>query len=214
MNFTRDLSLGSFGKDVYDLQIALELLGYGDFVPIGVFGPKTLNAVIKFQISNNITPVAGYFGPKTRTKMFEILSKKKREVIYATAISCLGVDVTPDDIVSDEYDCADTVTTIVKRALGAFPEGSISTYSMYRSLLTSTSFIRVDTPLEGDILISPTGYGNGKLSNGHVSIMGKEGKIMSNSSSTGLFTQNYTLETWRNRYVDIGGYPMMYFRAK
>ena len=31
------------------------------------FGSLTQAALIKFQKANNITPAAGYFGPKTRT---------------------------------------------------------------------------------------------------------------------------------------------------
>lgn len=70
----RDLSLGSQGDDVKTLQIILNLMGY-TVSPSGFgspnnesdyFGEKTKQAVIKFQIVNNITPAEGYFGPKTR----------------------------------------------------------------------------------------------------------------------------------------------------
>lgn len=209
--FIKDLKTGSVGKEVFGLQIFLEKFGYGDFVPTGIFGPKTLVAVMKFQADYKI-PNTGYVGILTRTKLNELISQNKREAIYIEAVSCLNIDVSPEDVVPDEYDCANSVTIIVKNALGSFPEGSISTYFMYRALLASNGFMRVDSPLPGDIIISPTGYGNGKLSNGHVGLVGEDEKVMSNSSDTGLFTENYTLKTWKKRYVDIGGYPLVYFR--
>lgn len=214
MKFTRDLSLGSIGKDVFFLQQCLELLGYDKFIPTGWFLNKTYNAVIKFQIQNQITPAAGYFGIKSRTKMAKILSDINREKIYGAAMSCLGSDVSPDDKVSDEVDCANTVSIILTKALGSFKEASISTYTLYRNLSNSEDFERVDSPLEGDIVISPTGYQGygGKLSNGHVGIVGQRTLIMSNTSATGKFENNYTLQSWRDRYVGLGTYPMVYFR--
>jgi len=35
----------------------------------------------------------------------------------------------------------------------------------------------------------------------------------SNNSATGLFEENFTLETWKKRYVDNGGFPMLFFSA-
>ena len=83
---------------------------------------------------------------------------------------------------------------------------------MYKSLNASSLFIKIDRPEEGDIIISPTGFGNGNLPNGHVGIVSKDGMVMSNDSATGVFTENYTMDTWKARYRDIGGYPVYYFR--
>jgi hypothetical protein len=35
---------------------------------------------------------------------------------------------------------------------------------------------------------------------------------MSNSSATGLWTNNYTITSWVARYRDKGGYPIYFFR--
>jgi hypothetical protein len=35
---------------------------------------------------------------------------------------------------------------------------------------------------------------------------------MSNNSDTGRWDIHYTLATWKARYVDIGGFPLVYFR--
>ena len=72
--FNNDLKLGMTNPDVLELQkylnangftIALTGLGsVGNESPY--FGEKTKEALIKFQIANNLTPALGYFGSKTR----------------------------------------------------------------------------------------------------------------------------------------------------
>lgn len=79
--FTRDLTLNSIGSDVKELQKYLNLKGFivsntGAGSPgneTEYFGPATQSALIKYQISQNISPAVGYFGPVTRG----ILSKNK-----------------------------------------------------------------------------------------------------------------------------------------
>ena len=72
--FSRDLTVGSRGEDVRNLQ---KLLNSNDFIitPSGdgspgresdYFGNLTQKALVRFQIANNISPAIGYFGPKTR----------------------------------------------------------------------------------------------------------------------------------------------------
>lgn len=72
--FTRDLETGMIGDDVKALQQYLNSKGF-TVAEIGPgsagnettkFGAGTRAALIKFQKANNITPAAGYFGPKTR----------------------------------------------------------------------------------------------------------------------------------------------------
>lgn len=67
--FTRDLTLGSEGDDVTRLQTILHTQGYLTVSPTGYFGNLTLQALIKYQKANNITPALGYFGPLTRTQL-------------------------------------------------------------------------------------------------------------------------------------------------
>lgn len=144
-----------------------------------------------------------------------------RLILYAEALKCLGKDASPNDVVPDEVGCAESVSDIIIDAFGihAGIAFSVSTYLLYQELSASKGFTRVDVPLEGDIIISPTGFGNGTLPNGHVGIVGQinntildSSLIMSNTSATGLFTQNYTIGTWKARYQQIGGYPVVFFR--
>ena len=73
-SFTRDLTIGSRGEDVRQLQIYLNNNGF-PIVSSGdgskgkettYFGPATQKALIKFQQAKKITPAAGYFGSKSR----------------------------------------------------------------------------------------------------------------------------------------------------
>lgn len=137
-----------------------------------------------------------------------------RLILFAVAVKCLGTDASPNDVAPDEYGCAETVYDVLQRAFPlnvGFPF-TVSTYTLYNAIRASKQYIKVDQPLEGDIVISPTGYGNGNLPNGHVGIKGEKDLIMSNNSNTGKFEENYTLDGWKLRYVDKGGYPMLYFR--
>ncbi len=72
------------------------------------------------------------------------------------------------------------------------------------------------TPSEvvpGTIIISPTGLGtNPQMPHGHVGIVSSDGKIMSNTSATGLWMENYDLVSWHERYAVGGGYPVKFFK--
>ncbi len=74
ISFDRDLTVGSRGVDVESLQNFLtEQRAYSGPVT-GYFGNLTKEGVRKFQENNSITPVAGYFGPKTRALANQKLS--------------------------------------------------------------------------------------------------------------------------------------------
>lgn len=65
--FTRNLTLGSTGADVMELQKFLVAKGHMTLANYtNYFGPVTRAGVIAFQKANNITPAVGYFGPLTR----------------------------------------------------------------------------------------------------------------------------------------------------
>jgi peptidoglycan hydrolase-like protein with peptidoglycan-binding domain len=68
--FARDLTLGSSGGDVTELQNFLIKQGF----PIsagatGYFGAQTKAALASYQAAHGIVPAAGYFGPVTRGKV-------------------------------------------------------------------------------------------------------------------------------------------------
>ncbi len=76
-SFNRDLTLGSTGEDVRNLQKFLNSNGFtvattGAGSPgneSDYFGPATQNALARYQAANGISPASGYFGPLTRSKI-------------------------------------------------------------------------------------------------------------------------------------------------
>lgn len=211
--FTKDLKIGLWGEEVKNLQQVLASFAYGDLTGTGYFGTKTLQAVLKYQAQNGIE-ATGFVGPLTRASLNGKISRMNREKLYETAVSCLGIDVTPNDLVPDEVGCSDVVNHIHFMAFGEEIGGGASTYLLYGALKDSEEWTKVDSPLPGDIVISPSGYAGvgGKLSHGHVGIIGNNVMIMSNDSKTGKFLENYTIASWRAYYVDKGKYPMSFFR--
>ena len=140
--------------------------------------------------------------------------EENRQKFYDVALSFLGKDVTPRDEIPDEVACAITINTIHTKAFGYPIGGGASTYLLYRALLNSPFFVKIDLPEQGAVVISPTGYRSKKtkIENGHVGCVGENGIIMSNDSKSGLFLENYTLVSWRKRFVVEGSYPMYFFR--
>ena len=137
-----------------------------------------------------------------------------REKLYYAAKKYLGTDASPNDIAPDELGCVESVNAIHKACFGFEIGGGVSTYRLYPILINSPLFVKVDSPLRGDIIISPTGYsdGQGTIKNGHVGILSDNGLIMSNNSKTGLWDEHISLNLWRDRYVLQGHYPQAYFR--
>jgi hypothetical protein len=137
--------------------------------------------------------------------------------LYLTAKSLLGRDASPQDTAPDSLGCADTVNKLVEAATGSPIERRlISTYRMYQLLKQEKHRFQIvpqGEMLPGDIIISPTGYGNARaLAHGHCGIIGENEKILSNSSETGLLRENYTMTSWRKIYAETGEYPIIIFR--
>ena len=134
----------------------------------------------------------------------------KREKLYQVAMECLGKDLVPEE---DDLACMGALNAVFKKAFNEEIGGGLSTYRAYQILRIDTRFQKALVPLKGDIIISPTGYGNGTFRNGHTGIVGEDEKVMSNTSANGLWLANYTLTSWKKRYKDYGGFPMVYFRV-
>src|SRR4051812_16076599 len=67
--FSTDLSVGSTGQDVIELQSFLEAQGFlvlSVGIDKGYFGSLTRDALAKYQESAHIAPAYGYFGQVTR----------------------------------------------------------------------------------------------------------------------------------------------------
>jgi peptidoglycan hydrolase-like protein with peptidoglycan-binding domain len=70
--YLRDLTVGSTGADVVELQTFLVSRGFLVMpagVPMGYFGPITRDALARYQASVGISPAVGYFGSITRANL-------------------------------------------------------------------------------------------------------------------------------------------------
>lgn len=74
----RDLTLGSIGNDVRELQTFLVgAVGYPADLITGYFGRITRDALKQLQEKYDVEPASGYFGEKTKKTLNEILIKKQ-----------------------------------------------------------------------------------------------------------------------------------------
>lgn len=97
--FTRNLTIGSIGNDVTELQNLLVQLGYLTATPTGYFGVLTQKAVQSFQIANNVSPASGFVGPLTRAVLNTLLGATPTPTPTSTFTRALifgdqGSDVT------------------------------------------------------------------------------------------------------------------------
>ncbi|TXG77200.1 peptidoglycan-binding protein [Candidatus Dojkabacteria bacterium] len=210
----RKLFFGLMGEDVKKLQLKLQERGYAQFQPTTFFGVKTHQALRKFQ-ANHFLPATGVFGETEASLLGLKDPTPKSEIFFNTAMSFVGKDVTPRDVINDEVACMETIDTIHYTAFGEYINGkqiTVSTMKALPILLNSPKWKRVYKPEKGAILLYPTGYGNGNLSNGHIFVCDGRGGLYSNSSATGIFERNYSDSTAKHRYETIGGFPPYYFK--
>ena len=142
-------------------------------------------------------------------KIFAMNKISRRKILHEYAKLCIGKDMSP---IEDELGCAEALNNVVQRALGKPIGGGASTYYMAKHLTWNLRNVRVYEPKPGDIIISPTGHGNGKI-RGHVGIMGENETIMSNNSYNSKWESNYTLGKWKAHYQNFGGLPVKFYRV-
>lgn len=122
----------------------------------------------------------------------------------------LGRDASPSDIAPDELGCAETVTTLLKKV---YPETPIitGTWTLWDYLRhPENGWTEIKVPVPGCVVISPTVPG--KPFPGHAGIVMDDNVIASNDSKNGTFRKNYTIDTWKKRYVEKGGYQQLYYK--
>jgi len=115
----------------------------------------------------------------------------------------------------DELGCAFTVNFICKNALGYVAGGGPSTSAMLTEIVSNQNFKEVtkNEARAGDIILSATGTGNGRIAHGHVGFLGENGIIYSNNSAKDMLDDHLTASDWKNYFVLKGGFPVRYFRA-
>lgn len=137
---------------------------------------------------------------------------KNNETIIAFLKENLGKDLNND---YNELGCAQTVNNALLECLGYVAGGGPSTAKMLVALEDNPNFKEVtrNEARAGDIILSATGTGNGKIDHGHVGFLGENGIIYSNNSAKDMLDDHLTAQDWKNYFVLKGGFPVRYFRA-
>lgn len=130
----------------------------------------------------------------------------KAEELYESAKAYLGEDASWRNIAPKELACAESVSSIIQHIYPDFPI-EVSTIRLEKVLDGDQRFEYTTDWKPGTIIISPT---NGE-SIGHVGIFGTDNKIMSNTSLTGMWEQNYTLDSWIRRYRSKLGLKIYFY---
>lgn len=133
------------------------------------------------------------------------------EKLVAAAKACLGQNLSLGTGVPPEVACAVSVNLVHQKAFGVPIGGGASTQALYQVLLKHPDFKEISQEKPGCIVISPTGYGSKpQYPHGHVAISGHYG-LCSNDSATGIFSENYTWDSWRKQFQDVEGFPVYVF---
>jgi len=171
-NFAKNLTVGSRGDDVKQLQSILIAGGYLKLAtPTDWFGPMTKAAVIAWQKAVGITPTSGYVGPLSRAKL--------------NGSSTTGSTGTPVVTATDSY-----LKVEVVPSLG----GNLPSSSLYNKVLNLKLTAGKDAVVVTGITATRGGYIANTRING-VSVWDEAGKrygnIVTSLTSDGKVTINF-----------------------
>lgn len=163
-----------------------------------------LNRLIKIMPSqDNITTVS------LQEKYPEKLMPNKSDHLYDVAYSFIGKDASPKELAPDVVSCAESLSCVMIAAGVPDLHNPILGTAQLNQWLHD-HFTEVEVPELGDIVMSATGSGNGRIK-GHCGVMGKH-TVMSNNSQSGLWDYHWTLDEWKKYYEIRGGIPTKYYR--
>jgi len=144
----------------------------------------------------------------------ELLKKQleptNMEKFLKICLDALDTDVTPKDLVSDEFSCAEVVSTLIQKLLPDFRTYA-STQDLDAKLFLDKRFKRLNVPERGCIWVSP----RTKSTFGHSGVQISNEIIASNNSFgvfKGKFTGNYNAETWKKEFEIKRGLKTYYYK--
>lgn len=145
----------------------------------------------------------------------EVKEPTAREILYKVSVESIGKEMSPQDLADDELACVESLEGVIKKAFGFYIGGDkpiLATWLLLEALRKDDRFEEVSKGQAGDIILCPTGTGNGRI-RGHVGILGNH-QIMSNNSYTSLWDASFTHDTWYQRYEVRGDLDTHLFRIK
>jgi len=143
--------------------------------------------------------------------------------LYDIIKGSLGKHMTLDASVPASVGCAEAVSAILRLAGINVPQRGIASTNALLVFCQAHPeiFTSISEPEQGALLISATGTGNGKLSNGHTGFFGGFGVmypddwgICSNNSDSGLFLELWNWTKWIAYFQKLGGMTPHIFRVK
>ena len=138
----------------------------------------------------------------------------KQELLYHTAVECLGRDLAPNSAIPDDVKCVVQVQEVLKLAYGSYlgaGDALYNTKALWQTLASSPDWEEIPEPEYGCVMVAPTGTGD--LPHGHAAITLKHG-LGSNDSGSGRFTQNYTYEAFTRFFKTLHGFAIHTYRPK
>lgn len=199
--FSRNLTVGSRGADVMDLQKTLNAAGFtiaaSGAGSVGnettYFGPATRAALAKFQASKGISPAVGYFGPLTRanvnalatattptTPTNPIGTTPTTPVVSVGTGLAVSVPVQPANSVAPESAARIPFTKVV---LTAGTDGDVTV----NSLTVARTGLAQDAAFSGIVLLDEAGTQIGiakTLNSNHQAFVGEPIVIKAGTSRT------------------------------
>ncbi len=141
-----------------------------------------------------------------------LLGINRRDILFRYAKSQIGIEKKGiPDTAPKEVNCVEALNQIGIECFGKpFCYGA-STITLETVLRGSTRFqlVKMADARPGDIIVSPTS--GSKI--GHTGIVSDDGKIMSNKSATGLWSEHWTVVDWCRVYGREYGLPVEFFRV-
>lgn len=133
------------------------------------------------------------------------------QLIYEKAKQYLNHHLELNPAVPPDLGCAESLSyVLIKAGIKGLPiKGFEGTARMNDWLKTVAT--RVSNPQPGDIIMSPTGMSSKSAPHGHCGVVGLYG-ILSNDSNSGLWSEEYTEESWQSLYGNKLGFPIHFYR--
>jgi hypothetical protein len=180
-------------KTIESLQRWLIAKGFDPGPVDGIDGPLTFAGWSAYLAATTV-PSTNNGAPACQDLLNQLLARAKADV---------GVLSTSQDAGTDggQLGCADAVTRILHDELGFCLPKTLSTDELYDELVHA-GWNKVDLLTTGAVIVSPSCASM----HGHTGIIGENGAIYSNSSATGRWTQNWTVDGWVRYYAPCGSF--------
>lgn len=122
--------------------------------------------------------------------------------VYNAAKANIGQHLTLDPSVSPDVGCAEALSYVLHQAGYTMPPKGIPGVNAMIAWMLGKGFREVTVPLPGTIITAHNPVYT-VTSGAHIGVVMRFG-ICSNTSATGHWDENYTINSWRKYYQQLG----------